>query len=646
MPATCLTDCLPRIGILSAFGAEADLLLVAMTDRHDWMIQGNRFSTGILQGQAVVVALTGVSLVNASMTTQLLADHFHLTRLLLSGIAGGIDPAGAVGDVTVPERWALPLETWWGPDGTLPAPCGAPGVLDCLGLRLAQSEGRVLPDFRLLGGTVPTGLWMRETFVRTPATGLAGEFRLFYPVDAAMLAVARALQPPLQRCGPRAPGLCVSGSPTLQVGGTGVSVPAFLANAEYRQYLQTTLRAKVLDMETAAVAHVAYSRGLPFLAFRSVSDLAGGGPNSDVGALFGSGLAETNAAAVTLGWLAAWGQQAQGDPMAPTAGTPAAVAAETVHAARLIKVLIITMFPPEAEPWLQPLHLDTLVPVAGLSAEHPALYCNDLGVCLLITGMGHANAAASTLAVALDPHLDLHQTWFLVAGIAGIDPAMATIGSATWAYYLVDAGLTQELDARERPAAWLDGFVGIGASGPGAKPKLEYGTEVFELDARLVQKALRLTQQVVLEDSAAAQAYRRRYREPAARAAPQVLACDTLAGDAWWHGHRLGEHARRWTRLLTDGHGRYCTTQQEDNATAEALRRGAADGRLDAQRLLVLRAGANFDRPAPGQDAFESLRADSGAFVPATHNLYRVGGVVVRDILQHWDQWALGVPDN
>ena len=58
----------------------------------------------------------------------------------------------------------------------------------------------------------------------------------------------------------------------------------------------------------------------------------------------------------------------------------------------------------------------------------------------------------------------------------------------------------------------------------------------------------------------------------------------------------------------TDGKGTYCTTQQEDNATYEALRRGAAAGRLDLKRVAVLRTGANFDRPHPGQTDADEAR--------------------------------------
>jgi purine nucleoside permease len=315
---------------------------------------------------------------------------------------------------------------------------------------------------------------------------------------------------------------------------------------------------------------------------------------------------------------------------------------------RAIKVLIITMFEPEAAPWIAPLKLTVRVPVPGLLPESPDLRCNADDVCLLIAGMGHANVAASTMAVALDPHLDLRSTWFLIAGIAGIDPAQGTTGSAAWARYLVDSGIAHEIDAREMPKGWRNGFFGIMTKGPGEKPKLEYHTEVAQLDEKLLQKALALSRGVQLDDSDKARAYRAHYRSAPANRPPQVIQCDTLGGDTWWHGDRLGQHARDWTRLLTDGKGVYCTTQQEDNATYNALSRATAAGRADVTRLAVLRTGSNFDRPYPGQSAVASLMAstsgESGGFGPATTNLYRVGGPLVADIVANWSVWRKGVP--
>ncbi|MBS1208216.1 MAG: Menaquinone via futalosine step 2 [Proteobacteria bacterium] len=308
LPPHCLSECTPRIGIVAAFGAEADILLAQTRARRVWTINGKRFTSGVLRGNRVVIVLSGVSMVNAAMSTQLLLDHFRIERLILSGIAGGVNPASHVGDVVVPERWAMPMEVYWNGDGSVPAACGQPGAIECLGLKLARgADGRPFPEYRIGGQS--TGLFMRDNAVQRTASPPEGEFRFDYLADPAMLAVAREIRPVLDTCGPRSPVQCVSSQPVLRVGGRAVSATAFLANPEYRRYLFDTLQAEAIDMETAALAHVAYANQVPFIAFRSLSDLAGGDDFTDVGAFFGSGLAERNEASVTLSFLEAWARQ-------------------------------------------------------------------------------------------------------------------------------------------------------------------------------------------------------------------------------------------------------------------------------------------------------------------------------------------------
>jgi len=109
----------------------------------------------------------------------------------------------------------------------------------------------------------------------------------------------------------------------------------------------------------------------------------------------------------------------------------------------------------------------------------------------------------------------------------------------------------------------------------------------------------------------------------------------------------LGEHARRWTRLLTGGQGVYCTTQQEDNAVLAALTRGSQSGLIDLRRIAVLRSGSDFDRPYPHQGALESLKAQLAlpdAVRISAVNLVHAGMPLVDAIVQHWDLWQHGVP--
>lgn len=313
---------------------------------------------------------------------------------------------------------------------------------------------------------------------------------------------------------------------------------------------------------------------------------------------------------------------------------------------RPVKVMIVSMFGPEGQVWLDHLGPWQAIKVPGLSADYPAVHCNRSDVCVLTTGMGHANAAASTMALVFSHKFDLKRTYFIVAGIAGIDPARGTVGSAAWARYLVDFGIQWELDGREIPSGWNTGYLGINTKSPSDKPPLDYRTEVFQLNESLLQKAFALSHGVQLSDSAQAQAARAKYGYAPANQPPSVIQCDTLAGDTWWSGTLLGQRARDWTKILTDDKGVYCTTQQEDNATYEALKRGASADLVDLSRVAVLRAGSDFDRPYAGQTSADNLLdyAEQGGFTVALQNLYLAGNPVVRDIVTHWSAWRNGPP--
>ncbi|MBB5404671.1 purine-nucleoside phosphorylase [Paraburkholderia youngii] len=313
---------------------------------------------------------------------------------------------------------------------------------------------------------------------------------------------------------------------------------------------------------------------------------------------------------------------------------------------RPVKVMIISMFGPEGQVWLDHLGPWQDIPVAGLSPDYPAVHCNRQEVCVMTTGMGHANAAASIMALTFSPRFDLRHTYFMVAGIAGIDPLQGTVGSAAWANWLVDFGTQWEIDGREIPPGWNTGYLGINTTGPTQKPPLDYRSEVFQLNPALSNAAFALSRNVTLTDDAQAQAARAKYNYAPANRPPTVIQCDTLAGDTWWSGTDLGERARQWTKILTDGKGTYCTTQQEDNATFEALTRAATAHRVDLDRVAVLRAGSDFDRPYAGQSSADNLLnyASQGGFTIAINNLFLTGNSLVQDIVTHWGEWRDGVP--
>ena len=130
------------------------------------------------------------------------------------------------------------------------------------------------------------------------------ERMLWFPVDAGLLDVARkvAAEASLAQCASQAE--CLAHKPRVVIGGNGVSGQAFVDNKAFREYVGTTFKASVLDMESAAVAHVAYASGTPFIAFRSLSDLAGGGEGeNEIDTFFR--LASDNSAALVKAFVAA-----------------------------------------------------------------------------------------------------------------------------------------------------------------------------------------------------------------------------------------------------------------------------------------------------------------------------------------------------
>src|SRR5450631_2113959 len=113
-------------------------------------------------------------------------------------------------------------------------------------------------------------------------------------------------------------------------------------------------------------------------------------------------------------------------------GIATAIPAPAADEPLAVKVLIVNMFGPEAAPWLSALHDMHEIRVPGLSADYPFVHCDARAVCQMTTGMGHANAAASMMAVLYSGLFDLRQTYVIVSGIAGIDPLRGTIGSVAW----------------------------------------------------------------------------------------------------------------------------------------------------------------------------------------------------------------------
>lgn len=274
-------DAKPRLAIISAFEPELATLRQQTKIERVEVFNGRSYYLGQLAGQDVVLLLSGYSMVNASMTTQTLLDHFRVKQIIFSGIAGGVNPQLQVGDVVVPAQWGQYQEQVFARE----TPHG-------------WDPGRFAGSFTNYGMMFPRPV----TLSRQGNPPDQAEQRFWFPVDPSALAVASRIggSVKLNRC--TAAGDCLNTEPHVVVGGNGVSGPTFVDNAAYRQFAWETFHADALDMETAAVAAVAYVNHVPFIGFRSLSDLAGGGAGKNEASVFFR-LAAENSAKVVLAYL-------------------------------------------------------------------------------------------------------------------------------------------------------------------------------------------------------------------------------------------------------------------------------------------------------------------------------------------------------
>ena len=86
----------------------------------------------------------------------------------------------------------------------------------------------------------------------------------------------------------------------------------------------------------------------------------------------------------------------------------------------------------------------------------------------------------------------------------------------------------------------------------------------------------------------------------------------------------------------------------EDTGTMQALTFLSKAGRVDLQRVLVLRTVSNYDREPSGTAVADSLKemvsGNYSAYLPALEAAQTVGDKVVRDIVEHWTERQSALP--
>ncbi|MGH8950823.1 MAG: 5'-methylthioadenosine/S-adenosylhomocysteine nucleosidase [Acidimicrobiia bacterium] len=226
------------VALLSAIPPEMEELVGALVGGETFDLAGRPVTAGVLDGVEVVVAEAGIGKVNAAIAVTLLVERFGCRIVVVTGVAGGLDPELRVGDVVIAER-------------------------------TVQHDAGILGD----SGISPYQPGHLPFFNPTEASG--------YRVSPVLLSRVRdrlddLVLPALTE---KAGG---SGEPPRLRFGTVLSGDQFV-NSEGQRKRLFALGGSVVEMEGGAVAQTAETLGIDHLVIRSLSDLAGAESTVDFG---------------------------------------------------------------------------------------------------------------------------------------------------------------------------------------------------------------------------------------------------------------------------------------------------------------------------------------------------------------------------
>ncbi|KAF8725511.1 hypothetical protein HU200_020041 [Digitaria exilis] len=278
-------------------------------------VAGRRFRFGTIGEQKVIIVMTGLAMLNAGVTTQLLLTLFDIKGIVHFGIAGNADPSRQIGDVAVPRYWAhTGLWNWQrygdGPNDELAFESNGDYTRSLGNLNFSDYTTNASGNNN---NNLLNAVWYQpeEVFPSNSGTPELRRHAFWVPVDARYYdLVARELEGHviLEACvvagGNGTAGTtttaCLPRRPVVATVERGCSASVFVDNAAYRGFLRNRFGVTAIDMETAAVALVAMQQGTPFVAVRALSDLAGGGSAGSNEAGVFAPLAAQNAVTVVV----------------------------------------------------------------------------------------------------------------------------------------------------------------------------------------------------------------------------------------------------------------------------------------------------------------------------------------------------------
>jgi nucleoside phosphorylase len=258
-----------RTLVLTAFPAEADAILARTTLDPDptVVVDGRHFYLGSLGGKKVIVAMTGIGMVNAAQATETALAHFTretgvaIGAVVFAGVAGGSGRT-EIGSVAIPARWTSDGgATWRAVDSGMLAAASQ--------LTVDLDSTATLGDPACLCGLFPD----------LPLVDLGREPQVFVGGDGSSDDNNNGVAFPAipfggDVFGPQ-PCTAPDRSP-LFFGNFFQAVGPFVARGLLSNLTglltDVPLAVDAVDMETAAAQQVADAHGIPFLGIRGMSD--------------------------------------------------------------------------------------------------------------------------------------------------------------------------------------------------------------------------------------------------------------------------------------------------------------------------------------------------------------------------------------
>ncbi|XP_054797283.1 uncharacterized protein LOC129302426 [Prosopis cineraria] len=296
----------PYLGLVIPNSFELDPLLQSPNYTASQLVidfAGRRFRFGSIEGQPVILVMTGLSMINAAITTQLLISSFDVKGVVHYGIAGNANPSLHIGDVAIPQSWAhLALWNWQrygqGPNDTLALESNGDYTRTVGHLKFADYTSNITEGSSY--DNLLNNIWYQpEEVFPVDGTPEQRQHILWVPVDSQYFQLSATLEG-MELVSCLNSTTCLSTQPKVVRVEKGTSASIYLDNAAYRTFIYDKFNVSPVDMESASVALICLQQRVPFIAIRALSDLAGGGSAQSNEADTFSSLAATNSVAVVV----------------------------------------------------------------------------------------------------------------------------------------------------------------------------------------------------------------------------------------------------------------------------------------------------------------------------------------------------------